>query len=62
MFRLTAAQLLVSDRRLQVALLLQPTTTGAVAEMGEVAGGVEAEWTDRWVSLLVLLLREEGAA
>jgi len=27
--------------------------TGAVAEMGEVAGGVEAEeWTDRWVSLL----------
>ena len=41
MFRSTAAQLLVSDRRLQLALLLQPVATGAVAEMGEVAGGVE---------------------
>ena len=41
MFRSTAAQLLVSDRRLQLALLLQPAATGAVAEMGEVAGGVE---------------------
>ena len=40
-FRSTAAQLLVSDRRLQLALLLQPVATGAVAEMGEVAGGVE---------------------
>ena len=40
-FRSTAAQLLVSDRRLQLALLLQPVATGAVAEMGEVAGGVD---------------------
>ena len=41
-----------SDRRLQLALLLQPAATGVVAEMGGVAGGVEAgEWTDRWVSV-----------
>ena len=41
-----------SDRRLQLALLLQLAVAGAVAEMGGVAGGVEAgEWTDRWVSV-----------
>jgi len=41
-----------SDRRLQLALLLQPAAAGAAVEMGEVASGVEAEErTDRWVSV-----------
>ena len=63
-FRSTAAQLLVSDRRLQLALLLQPAATGAVAEMGEVVGGVEAEeWTDWWVSLWwSAAVEKDGAA
>lgn len=32
-----------SDRRLQLSLLLSSAATGAAAEMGEVAGSVEAE-------------------
>jgi hypothetical protein len=41
-----------SDHRLQLALLLQPAAAGVAVEMGEVAGGVDAEErTDRWVSV-----------